>query len=148
MDPEEFFSVEEIASVEKAIEEAEKNTSGEICVHIDKYCSGDPVEKAKLIFELRELHKTKFRNAVLFYLSVEDHKYAIWGDKAINEAVEDGFWDEMSQVMLENFKGKKFVQGLSVAISITGKKLKKYFPYEQKGALNEVTNELSFGKGE
>jgi len=146
-EPREFFTQEEITSIESAIAEAEKDTSGEICVHIDSLCTKDPIKRAQEIFKIRDLHKTKFRNAVLFYLAVDSHKFAIWGDKGINKKVEEGFWDDVRDLIQENFKSGNFAIGLEKAVRLAGERLQKYFPYEDKGAINEIDNEISFHKG-
>ncbi len=142
----EFFSKDDIVRLETAIAAAEQNTSGEICLHIDSTCISDPVEKAKEIFIFRGLHKTKDRNAVLFYMALKDHKYAIWGDLGINEKVPEGFWEDVSLVLLQKFKLKQFTLGLEEAILMTGEKLKQYFPYESKRDINELADEVSFDK--
>ena len=41
-----FFSKLEIKRIVAAIQEAEKDTSGEIRVHIDNFCKGDAIERA------------------------------------------------------------------------------------------------------
>ena len=38
------------ALIEQAIKEAELNTSGEIRVHLESKCSGDPLQRAVYIF--------------------------------------------------------------------------------------------------
>ena len=144
--PQEFFSPDEIKAITDAVVAAEKNTSGEICVHVDQSCSGDPLEQAKQVFKARALHKTKFRNAVLFYVALDDKKFAIWGDKGINDKVADDFWDNEAALLLQHFKQGQYATGLIEVINLAGEKLQEYFPYEQKGSLNEIENEISFGR--
>lgn len=144
--PRDLFSDEDIEAIEAAVAAAERDTSGEICVHIDHGCKGDPVKKAKQIFAARNLHKTKFRNAVLFYIAIGDSKLAIWGDEGINAKVPDDFWQQEADLMLEKFKQAKYTQGLVEAIKLAGQRLQEYFPYEQKGSLNEIEDDVSFGK--
>lgn len=132
-------------SITNAIMEAEKMTSGEIKVHIEKECPGNnPMARAREIFEFLSLHKTALRNGVLFYLAYDDHKYAILGDKGINDKVGQDFWDSTSKLLAFHFKKGEFAEGFSNGIYEAGLQLKKYFPY-QNGDTNELSDEISFG---
>lgn len=140
-----FFSETEKEKIVNSIKLAEKETSGEIRVHIDKRCKGDVMDRASFIFEKLEMHKTELRNGVLFYLAVDDHKFAILGDAGINQSVPEDFWEEVKQNMLEHFKENKFAEGLITGIGMAGDKLKTFFPY-QLDDVNELDDEISFGK--
>ncbi len=139
-----FFTEEQKYTIQKAIADAELNTSGEIRVHIEEKCKGEALEAAVKKFNELKMDKTELRNGVLFYLAVQDHKFAIAGDKGINEKVEKNFWDSIRDTMLENFKQEKFTEGLSIGIAMAGEKLKIHFPF-QSNDTNELTNDVSFG---
>ncbi len=143
MSPKDFFSPEQQSQLIQAIREAEKNTSGEIRIHLDKICNGDPYKRAVEIFEKLKMHKTAQRNGVLFYLSIEDHKLAIIGDQGIHEKVPDGFWNEIVELMVQSFKQGQLIEGLTQGLKMTGEQLAIYFPY-QKNDQNELSDELSF----
>lgn len=145
MDIKEFFTDTQQKSIQLAIENAELHTSGEIRVHLDSKCKGEVIKVAKNIFEKLNMHKTELRNGVLFYLAVEDKKFAIIGDKGINDAVESNFWDSIRDIMTEEFKKNQFTVGLCQGIEMAGNKLKTHFPY-QKDDTNELTNDISFEK--
>lgn len=138
-----FFTEAEKASIQQAIADAELNTSGEIRVHIDSRCAGNPKTEAVKVFEKLEMHQTRLRNAVLFYLAVDDRKFAILGDEGIDAAVPEDFWNSVRDTMLDNFKNKRFADGLTQGILMAGEKLKTHFPY-QDGDANELSNEISF----
>ncbi len=140
-----FFSKSEKDKIVNAIKLAEKETSGEIRVHIDKKCKGDVLDRASYIFEKLEMHKTKLRNGVLFYLAVDDHKFAILGDAGINNVVSDDFWEDVKENMLIHFKSNNFSDGLIEGISMAGEKLKAFFPYKSDD-INELDDDISFGK--
>ena len=89
-----FFTKEEQDQILAAIKEAEKETSGEIRIHIETTCPGDVLDRAAWIFKKLGMDKTAERNGVLFYLAVKDRKFAIIGDAGINAKVPEGFWDE------------------------------------------------------
>lgn len=140
-----FFTAEEQSKLLASISEAEKETSGEIRIHIDTTCREDVLDRAAWVFRKLGMKNTAERNGVLFYLAVKDRKYAILGDAGINSKVPEGFWDSISEILARNFKEGKFTDGLSEGILLAGKQLKKHFPFK-KGDVNELPDELSFGK--
>lgn len=138
-----MLSKSETSKIEKAIVEAEKNTSGEIRVHLVRKCLGDPYDEAVKIFEKLKMHETALRNGVLILLSFNDKKLAILGDKGINDKVPKDFWEEIKNEMISHFKIDKFVDGISEGILKSGEQLKKYFPYKDDD-INELSNEVTF----
>lgn len=142
-----FFTAEEQEKLMASIREAEKETSGEIRVHIDATCREDVLDRAAWMFKKLGMEKTSERNGVLFYLAVKDRKFAILGDAGINAKVPGDFWDCISELLARNFREGKFIEGLSEGILLSGKQLKKHFPY-RKEDINELSDELSFGKEE
>ena len=143
--PSKIFTEEEKKQIVDAIKQAEKNTSGEIRVHIEKKCKEDVLDHAAFMFDELEMQKTELRNGVLIYLAVEDRKLAILGDAGINMKVPKGFWDETKDVMINHFKNGEYAKGLSEGIIKAGKQLKEHYPYE-KDDTNELSDDISFGK--
>jgi len=137
-----FLTAEEEAEIIKAIIDAEKNTSGEIRVHLEPHAQKDSLERAAEVFDLLEMHKTKLRNGVLLYVAVEDRTLVILGDKGINDVVPSDFWESTKDVIIAEFKEGKMKQGLVDGILMAGEQLKKHFPYS-KGDANELPNEIS-----
>jgi uncharacterized membrane protein len=140
-----FFSKEQQAQILAAVREAEMETSGEIRVHIESKLKGDVLDRAAWLFKKLGMHKTAEHNGVLFYLAVTDRKFAILGDAGINAKVPTGFWDDISELLKNNFKEGKFTEGLSEGILLTGDHLKIHFPH-QKDDVNELPDEISFDK--
>lgn len=140
-----FFTKEQKEDIKQAILNAELDTSGEIRVHIETVCAGDVMDKAAYIFKQLNMHKTKLRNGVLIYLAIKNRKFAVIGDIGINKAVSDDFWNAVKDKMLNNFREGNFTDGLCEAITLSGKQLKKYFPYQQDD-INELSDDISFGK--
>ena len=134
---------EEDHRIVKAIKQAEKNTSGEIKVHIENHCKGNVEERSLFVFNRLKLNKTKLRNGVLIYLAVKDHKFAILGDEGINKVVEDGFWNDVKDLMQRRFKENRFADGLEEGIMRCGEKLKNFFPY-QSDDTNEIPDDISY----
>jgi len=143
MEARDFFSSDQKATIKNAIQEAEKNTSGEIRVHLESRCEEDVLDRAAYIFEQLKMHETALRNGVLFYLAVKDRKFAILGDAGINAAVPENFWDIIKEEMLKHFKEEKFTTGLQTGILMAGEQLGEHFPY-QKNDVNELSDDISF----
>jgi uncharacterized membrane protein len=137
-----FFSEQEKDTIVKAIQEAEKNTSGEIRLHLENKCSRDPMHRAKEVFAELKMHKTELKNGVLIYIAVQDHQVAIWGDEGINYHVGQAFWDDEVNIITTHFKAGKYTEGVSKAIIQVGENLKKYFPFIG-GDTNELSDEIS-----
>ncbi len=144
MNAKNFFSAAEKQIIREAIEKAELYTSGEIRVHIDTHCKVDVLDRAAYIFKKIKMHETAARNGVLIYMAVKDRKFAIIGDVGINSMVAENFWDEMLHLMAAHFKRSEYVEGIRAAITHSGKKLKKFFPYQQDD-VNELSDEISYG---
>jgi len=145
MRPDDFFTKEQQKRIVEAIGQAEQNTSGEIRIHIEKNCKKDVLDRAADVFAMLKMHKTELRNGVLFYLSLEDRKFAILGDGGINAKVPENFWESVKEAVLEQFKLDNQTEGLVRGILMAGEKLKAHFPY-QKDDVNELSDEISFGK--
>ena len=143
MKPSEFFNEEEKKQITEAVKQAELNTSGEIRLHIEGKCKDDVLDRAAYIFSKLEIHKTELRNGVLFYLAINDNKFAIIGDAGINAKVPENFWDSTKEEVLTSFKNDEFAKGLESGILKAGEKLKEHFPY-QKDDVNELSDDISF----
>ena len=134
---------EEDHRVVEAIKQAELNTSGEIKVHIENHGRGDVEKRSLQVFNHLKLNETQLRNGVLIYLAIKDHKFAILGDKGINDVVENSFWNDVKDLMLSHFKEGRFAEGLEQGIMRCGEKLKAYFPY-QSDDINEIPDDISY----
>jgi uncharacterized membrane protein len=139
---EDFLSRADEQEIVKAIIEAEKNTSGEIRVHIEEHTEKSPLDRAEEVFLELHMHETQDRNGVLFYVSVADKKFAIIGDEGIDKLVEADFWDCTKDVVISNFKEGNYKKGLINGILRAGERLKKYFPFQSHDS-NELSNEIS-----
>ncbi|MGQ2982145.1 TPM domain-containing protein [Flavobacterium sp.] len=127
-----------------AIGQAEKNTSGEIRVHVEDTSKKPPLERAQEVFQQLGMHATEARNGVLFYVGVKDHSFAIVGDEGIDKAVENDFWDCTKDVVIGHFKEGRFSQGLVEGILRAGDRLKAYFPFADSDS-NELPDSISKG---
>ena len=139
-----FLTKEEEQEIISAIRIAEKNTSGEIRVHIEATSDKDPYERSLEVFHLLKMDNTKDANAVLIYVAVNDQKFVIYGDKGINKVVPKEFWNSTKDVMQSHFKNGNFKQGIVDGILKAGEELQAHFPWQIDDE-NELSNEISKG---
>lgn len=139
-----FFTKEEEKQIIQSIIEAEKNTSAEIRVHVENFCLGNPVKRAERVFFKHNMHQTKYRNGVLFYIAVWNHKLAVIGDKGIYEKVDQLFWENLVNKMIDAFKKDKDKEKvLCECIAQVGQALANYFPPDDENP-DELSNEISY----
>ncbi|MBU3821798.1 TPM domain-containing protein [Flavobacteriaceae bacterium XHP0103] len=141
---EDFLTKKEEEEIVEAIRTAEKNTSGEIRVHIEKSANGDAFNRTLEVFHYLKMDNTKAQNGVLIYVAVEDKHFVIYGDKGINDVVPINFWDSTKDIIQSHFKNGNFKQGLVEGILKAGLELEKHFPWEH-GDVNELPNQISKG---
>jgi uncharacterized membrane protein len=138
-----FLSPAQENDIVAAIREAERNTSGEIRVHIEKETQ-DAYARGLEVFHELGMDRTAARNGVLLYIAVHSRNFAILGDKGIDELVPDNFWDAEKRLLLDHFKKQDFATGICAVVKEVGERLKAYFPY-QSDDRNELTDEVSKG---
>jgi uncharacterized membrane protein len=142
-----LFNDDEQQQIRDAIAKAEKNTSGEIRICVEKNCKEEVLDRAAKYFYQLDMDKTRLRNGVLIYLATVDHKFAIIGDAGINKMVPVDFWDTTKDEMLEQFKQGNLVEGMIIGITRAGEKLGTFFPCATDDA-NEISNDVAFMDGE
>lgn len=141
---EDFLTSEEETEIIEAIRIAERNTSGEIRVHIEQNYNGDIYNHALEVFHFLKMDNTLQRNGVLIYVAVDNKSFVVYGDKGINEKVGENFWNSTRDKIQQHFKNGNFKQGLIDGVSEAGQELSKYFPWEY-GDRNELDNTISKG---
>lgn len=141
---EDFLTSEEETEIIEAIRIAERNTSGEIRVHIEQNYNGDIFNHALEVFHFLKMDNTLQRNGVLIYVAVNNKSFVVYGDKGINEKVGENFWNSTRDKIQQHFKNGNFKQGLIDGVSKAGQELSEYFPWEHSDR-NELDNTISKG---
>ena len=90
------------------------------------------------------MQETKQQNGVLFYLAYTDRKFAVLGDRGINNRVPADFWESTKALMRPFFARQHYADGLSQGIERAGEQLKQYFPYDGATDINELPDDISF----
>lgn len=131
-----------------AIRTAEAGTTGELRVYVEKHCTYmDPLDRAREVFFELGMEKTERRNAVLVYIAIKDHQFAIFGDSEIYiKAGGPVFWEAAAGVLLRYLREGKTGDGLAACIEALGNALATHFPYDPAVPKNELPDEIVFGK--
>lgn len=138
-----LFTEQEQEKISNAIAEAEKATSGEIRIAIEEHCEGDAFEKATSYFAKLGMDKTSRRNGVLIFLAYADHKFAIIGDRGINNVVPEDFWEMTKIAMNAHFSAGNLAQGIIAGVVLAGEQLAHFFPSAHDD-INELPNDVIY----
>jgi uncharacterized membrane protein len=142
----EFFTAEQQKQMVHAIQEAERNTSGEVRVFVESRCKYvDPVDRAKEIFFNLKMDQTRDRNAVVFYIAIDDHQLALFADEGIYQRLGADYWNKEVKVIISDFSKDDILGGICRCVTDIGNALKEQFPYETSDK-NELPDEIIFGK--
>ncbi len=137
----------DVGRIRKAVEDAEKETSGEIRVSIARFFWGPIRPAAERAFHRLGMTHTKHRNGILFFIVPSRRKFVVLGDKGIHDKVGQEFWDGVAAAMSEDFKNGDFTDGLIRGIRKAADGLRAHFPYDRATDVNELPDEIDFGKG-
>jgi len=142
-----IFSDVEKHRIVNAIQQAEKETSGQIRVFVERHCRFvDPLDRAAEVFHVLKMQDTSKRNGVLIYVAMKDRQLALFGDQGIHEKVGDTFWNEKVKIMLSHFARQNYADGLVHMIGEIGEALKSHFPYDGNNDRNELPDDIVFGR--
>ena len=143
MKQKDFLAKLDEARIKEAIATAEKQTSGEIRVHVQPTAGGAEIRTvAEKTFERLGMTKTALRNGVLLFIASEEQRFVILGDRGIDERVPPGFWDDIIARLTVRFKAGEFTDGIVEAIHSAGDELKADFP-RHSADRDELTNEIN-----
>jgi len=140
-----FFTPDQQALMVEAIQRAERNTSGEVRVFVESKCKYvDPVDRAQELFFNLRMDQTKDRNAVLFYIAMDDRQLALFADEGIYQRVGAKYWNDQVRKIIGAFTREDYTGGICVVINSIGLALQTEFPYETSDK-NELPDEIIFG---
>jgi len=143
---ENFLTDLEEDQVIEAIRKAEKNTSGEIRIHLENSCNSQHIEsRTKEVFHYLKMDNTKLQNGVLIYVAVNNKQFCIYGDDGINSMVSEDFWNSTRDIIQNQFALENFKQGLIDGVLKAGQELEKHFPWQHFDT-DELPNEISKSK--
>jgi uncharacterized membrane protein YgcG len=137
-----LLSDEDLDAIAAAVAAAERRTSAQVRVHLERRCVGDPIAHATHVFHRLGMHRTRHRNGVLLFLSLGDRKFAIVGDHAIHDRVGHGFWDSVRDVLQAELRAGRMREGITAAVAEIGRALGAHFP-DRPDDTNELPDRVS-----
>lgn len=131
-----------LQSIEAAITDAERRTSGEIRFVIETaleprelYDGMAPRERASHIFTGLQVWNTEHRNGVLVYILMADRDVEIVADRGAAARISQEDWEGVCRGMEAHFHEGRFAQGSLSGIEAIGRLLERHFPGGQRDQL-------------
>jgi uncharacterized membrane protein len=144
-----MFSDADLEAIAAAVAAVERETSGEIRVHLERRLPRprgaapvDALARATEIFSRLGMHATAERTGVLIYLAVEDRKLAIAGDTGVHARVGDEYWQRIRDAMVERLRRGEPRGAVVHAVTEVGDVLRRYFP-RRPDDRNELSDQVS-----
>ncbi len=139
-----LFAAGDLDAIASAVEDAERETSAEIRVHLERRVprkpderDADALQRAREVFVKLGMHRTALRHGVLIYVALEDHRVAILGDEGIHALVGQEYWAGVRDLMVTRLRQGGAGTALSEAVRDLGRSLARHFPRRP-----DDTNEL------
>jgi uncharacterized membrane protein len=146
-----LFAEGDLDAIGSAIEAAERETSAEIRVHLERMVprptgqeGSDVLQRAREIFVRLGMHRTALRHGVLIYVALEDHRVAILGDEGIHTRVEEHYWADVRDLMVSRFREGAAATAIIEAVRDLGRSLARHFP-RRPDDTNELSDSVSLG---
>ncbi|MBM4124314.1 MAG: hypothetical protein FJ246_05090 [Nitrospira sp.] len=98
--------------------------------------------RAERAFYEHGLHKTREGTGVLLMVSLLERQVQVLADRAINERVAPGTWDQLVQDLIAGIKDGRPTEALCRAIARCGDLLVKHFPAGEGDNPDELADEL------
>jgi uncharacterized membrane protein len=143
-----LFSAADLEAIAAAVAAAERPTSGEIRVHLERRlprraaAAADPLARASEVFTTLRMHETTERSGVLIYLAVDDRKLAIVGDSGVHARVGDAYWERVRDGMVERLRRGDARDAVLHAVGAVGEVLQRFFP-RRPDDQNELSDRVS-----
>lgn len=141
---ERYFSPDDLEAIRAAVAAAERQTAGEIRVHLERRAVGDVLAHARRVFHALGMHRTRHRASVLLYLAVDDRKFAIVGDDGVHARVGYRLWDSVRDELQRELRAGRTRDGVIATVAEIGRALAAHFP-PRPDETNELPDAVSAG---
>ena len=131
--------------VQRAIENAERQSSAEVRVSLSTFFWGSVEGAANRAFDRLHMRDTAQRNGVLIFVVPSRRTFVVLGDEGIHAKVGDDFWHTVAAAISGFFKKGDFTGGLVHGIEIVGAALAEHFPFDPNTDRNELPDDVDLG---
>lgn len=129
------FSLDSLEAIERAVDESERQHSGEIRVAIEGslepgevWRGKAPRERALEVFAALGVWDTVANNGVLVYVLLADRDVEIVADRGFNELVPQEQWSAVCDHMEQEFRAGRFREGAVAGVQDVGRIVARHFP--------------------
>lgn len=138
-----FLQLVDHPRIVESIDQAERNTTGEIRVWVTDRNRPQALEAARARFLKLKMDRTKHRNAVLIFVAPRSRTFAVVGDVGIDEKVGEQFWSDVRDAMIEHLRNERYTEAIVHAVERAGARLAEHFPIGPGGrGEDELPNEI------
>ncbi|MFO1218881.1 MAG: TPM domain-containing protein [Burkholderiaceae bacterium] len=126
---------EAVERLREAVVSSERRHSGEIRICVE---AGLPLsylwrrlgarDRAIAMFGKLRVWDTEANNGVLIYLLLAEHAIEIVADRGLKRHVSDEQWRQIAAGMREDFRARRYEQGLQAAVNAVDELLRRHFP--------------------
>ena len=138
-----MLSSVELTRLSAKIAAVEQLTSAELRVVVTRSSWFGTKNKAQKLFRKYGLDKTAQRNAVMILVDTRSRELLIYGDEGVHQRVDEAFWNDVRDAMLEELRAGMPAGALATGIRLVGEKLAVLFPPDANDR-NEITNDVIF----
>ena len=117
--------------IRDAIGRAERHTTGRIALMLSHHAEDGVLHAARRAFNRLNMHRTKHRNSVLFFVVPSRRQFAVYGDAAIHDKLGQAFWDRLTPAMTERIKNEDLTAGVVYGVEEVGRQLAAHFPKDE-----------------
>lgn len=133
-----MFTEPEEQRIVRAIANAERDNRGEVRVHVEERCPvAEPIDRARTLYRLLELDRTRDDTAVLLYIAEKSRVAAVFGGAGIHGQGGAGFWQGVTDEVAAGYRNGQPVAGICEALGKIGELLRAHAP-----GTDDVGNEL------
>jgi uncharacterized membrane protein len=130
--------------VVRAVANAERGNRGEVRLHLEAKCPGDPLERAATLYRSLGMHETKDDTGVLLYVATSSRVCAVFCGAGIVSCPPEGFWKSVTDAVAQGFARGEPAQGLIAGLSQIGQMLREHVPGDDRAG-DELSNSISRG---
>ena len=129
------FPTSALDAIERAIDESEREHSGEIRFAIEGalepgeiWAGNAPRQRALEVFAALGVWDTEANNGVLIYVLLADRDVEIVADRGFNGKVGASEWNEVCNAMEADFRAGRFESGAVQGVRTAGRLLARHYP--------------------
>ncbi|MFZ5440222.1 MAG: TPM domain-containing protein [Myxococcota bacterium] len=136
------LSLDDEQDLLRAIANAERGNRGEVRLHLEARCVGEPLARARAVFSRLGMHATKDDTGVLLYVATASRVCAVYSGAGIVSKPPEGFWKSVTDAVAQGFARGEPLRGLRDGLQRIGDMLREHVPGDDRAG-DELPNTLS-----